>query len=91
MTEAEFREFVDLEVTRRFPDGLTVLKGDGQFRGEDNVLIKGAVVRAHPLVSVQKPQEEHPENRSHPRAYKDRFQQQSVLRVDDPFVVWVSF
>ena len=40
MTEAEFREFVDLEVTRRFPDGLTGPKGDGQFRGEDNVLIK---------------------------------------------------
>jgi hypothetical protein len=23
--------------------------------------------------------------------YKDRFGQESVLRVDDPFVVWVSF
>ena len=23
--------------------------------------------------------------------YKDEFDQQSVLRVDDPFVVWVSF
>ena len=23
--------------------------------------------------------------------YKDRFDQESVLRVDDPFVVWVSF
>jgi hypothetical protein len=23
--------------------------------------------------------------------YKDKFDQESVLRVDDPFIVWVSF
>src|SRR5918999_2051450 len=40
VTDAEFRTFIDEEVTKRFPDGLTVLKGDGQFRGADNVIIK---------------------------------------------------
>src|SRR5262245_20990084 len=40
VTEAQFREFVDLYVTPRFPDGLTLLKGDGQFRGEDNQVVK---------------------------------------------------
>ena len=40
VTEEEFRGFVDAEVTPRFPDGLTVIKGDGQFRGEDDVLVK---------------------------------------------------
>jgi hypothetical protein len=40
VTEAEFRDFVDRQVTPRFPDGLTLLKGNGQFRGEDNIVIK---------------------------------------------------
>ena len=40
VTEEEFLAFVDAEITPRFPDGLTLLKGDGQFRGEDGVIIK---------------------------------------------------
>src|SRR5262245_58692477 len=40
VTEEEFRAFVDAEVTPRFPDGLTVIKGDGQFRGENDVIVK---------------------------------------------------
>ena len=40
VTEAEFREFVDQHVTPRFPDGLTLIKGDGQFRSERRVVIK---------------------------------------------------
>jgi hypothetical protein len=40
VTEAEFRAFVDQHVTPRFPDGLTLIKGDGQFRSEGSVVIK---------------------------------------------------
>ena len=40
VSEAEFREFVDQHVTPRFPDGLTLIKGDGQFRSERRVVIK---------------------------------------------------
>jgi Protein of unknown function (DUF3574) len=42
VTDGEFRDFVDYVVTPRFPDGLTLLQGDGQFRGADNVIIKEA-------------------------------------------------
>ena len=40
VTEDEFRAFVDAEITPRFPDGLTLLKGDGQFKGSDGLTIK---------------------------------------------------
>src|SRR5262245_34375954 len=36
VTEETFREFVDLYVTPRFPDGRPLLKGDGQSRGAAN-------------------------------------------------------
>jgi hypothetical protein len=91
VTEAEFKEFVDHEVTRRFPDGLTLLKGDGQFRGEDNVIIKEqsfVLILLYPFESHKKSTQKIDHIRE---LYKDKFQQQSVLRVDDPFVVWVSF
>ena len=40
VSEEQFKEFIDEYVTPRFPDGLTVLKGDGQFRGESGVIVK---------------------------------------------------
>ncbi|HEY0437853.1 MAG TPA: DUF3574 domain-containing protein, partial [Phenylobacterium sp.] len=38
VSEADFRKFVDEELTPRFPDGLTVLDGGGQWRGKQDVL-----------------------------------------------------
>lgn len=35
VSEAEFRAFLDAEVTPRFPDGLTVLDAEGRWRGAD--------------------------------------------------------
>lgn len=32
VTDHEFRRFVDAELTPRFPDGLIVQQGDGQYR-----------------------------------------------------------
>lgn len=91
VTEEEFRAFVDAEVTPRFPDGLTVIKADGQFRGEDDVLVKeqsfvlillyspdGVVTSSRDIDTIRE-------------LYKQQFDQESVLRVDDPFLVWVSF
>ena len=40
VTKEEFLVFIDQEVTPRFPDGLTILDGHGQFRGADGVLVK---------------------------------------------------
>src|SRR5262245_6160781 len=35
VSEAEFQIFLDKNITQAFPDGLTLLKGLGQFRGAD--------------------------------------------------------
>jgi hypothetical protein len=40
VTDAEFRAFVDDVITRRFPDGLTVVKGEGQFKASDGCIVK---------------------------------------------------
>ena len=40
VTEAEFNLFLDAVVTPLFPDGLTVIKADGQFKGENGETIK---------------------------------------------------
>lgn len=91
VTEEEFRNFIDTEVTKRFPDGLTVVKGDGQFRGEDGIVIKEqsfVLILLYPYDSLRQSRQKIERIRA---LYKDQFDQQSVLRVDDPYVVWVSF
>ena len=40
VTEAEFRRFIDRQVTPKFPDGLTILTADGQFRSPDGTVVK---------------------------------------------------
>ena len=42
VSEADFRKFVDEELTPRFPSGLTVLEGGGQWKGDENKLIREA-------------------------------------------------
>jgi hypothetical protein len=91
VTEQEFRGFIDAEVTPRFPDGLTVLKGDGQFRGENEVIVKEqsfVLVLLYPYEEAAKGSKRIDRIRE---LYKEMFDQESVLRVDDPFLVWVSF
>ena len=91
VTEAQFREFVDAYVTPRFPDGLTLLKGDGQFRGEDNEVVKEqsfVLILLYPVEVFDESSKRIENIRS---LYKEFFDQESVLRVDDPFISWVSF
>ena len=91
VTDAEFHEFLDRIITPRFPDGLTLLKGDGQFRGEDGVIVKEesfVLILLYPLEDFRESSRKINVIRER---YKDEFQQESVLRVDDPFAVRVSF
>ena len=91
VTEEEFLAFLDQEITPRFPDGLTLLKGDGQFRGEDGVIVKEdsfLLILLYPLEGFR---ESSGKIESIRRLYRAQFQQESVLRVDDPFAVRVSF
>jgi hypothetical protein len=91
VTEEEFVTFLDAEITPRFPDGLTLLKGDGQFRGEDGVIIKEqsfVLILLYPLEGFRESSRKIETIR---RLYKEMFHQESVLRVDDPLAVRVSF
>lgn len=88
----EFRRFLKEEVTPRFPDGLTVLTGTGQFRDAENDKIirekSMVLILLYPLGGGEESNEKIEQIR---KAYKERFKQQSVLRVDDPRPVLVSF
>lgn len=81
VTDAEFGEFLDQVITPRFPDGLTVLTGLGQFRNSAGVIVKE---RAFLLILLYPK----PVRASSVRIdeirdlYKAQFQQESVLRVD---------
>lgn len=40
--DRDLRRFVDKEVTPRFPDGVTIVDGGGQWKGSENRLIREA-------------------------------------------------
>jgi hypothetical protein len=88
ISETEFEGFLDSEVTPRFPDGLTVLTGRGQFRGADGRLVEErsiVLVLLYPTVPAGDGGAKVDQIRE---LYKQKFNQESVLRADsDPTCV----
>jgi hypothetical protein len=86
LREDEWQSFVDSVVTPRFPDGLTVLNASGQWRGEAGVTKEQAriLVIWHDRLPSRDSDIE-----AIRAAYKARFDQESVLRIDS--VSCVSF
>ena len=85
VSEAEFVRFVDEELTPRFPDGLTVLDGGGQWRGPENQLVREASKIV--LIVLPKQGENTQRLQAVRSAYKTRFQQESVLLITQPACV----
>jgi hypothetical protein len=80
VTDEEWTRFLDTEVTPRFPAGLTVLRGPGQWRGSDGRLAKE---HSNILVIWHEPTGRTDADIETIRsAYKQRFDQESVMRVD---------
>jgi Protein of unknown function (DUF3574) len=79
VSEADFRKFVDEELTPRFPSGLTVLEGGGQWKGDENRLIREAS-KVVVLVLPNGPDAGKKLDAAR-KAYKARFGQESVLLV----------
>ncbi|MDR3461984.1 MAG: DUF3574 domain-containing protein [Beijerinckiaceae bacterium] len=76
---AAWRGFLAQVVTPRFPDGFTVLDGAGQWRGPRGVTREAS----HVLIVFYEPSARSDQALDAIRAaYKARFRQQSVLRVD---------
>ena len=80
VSEQEWRDFVDREITPRFPNGLTLLDAHGQWRGED-----GNVVRepSRVLILLHPPGDDAESKIEQVRRlYRERFAQEAVLRTD---------
>jgi hypothetical protein len=79
--DAAWQAFLSDVVTPRFPDGFTVIDASGQYRGADSDEITHE--RTEVLVVVHRG-DDRAENalRDITAAYRERFGQQDVLRVD---------
>ncbi|MCA9862350.1 MAG: DUF3574 domain-containing protein [Thermomicrobiales bacterium] len=79
----DFEAFLDAEVTPRFPDGLTLLTGLGQWKGPDDVepskMGSEVLIILYPQESAAESSAKLEEIRE---AYKAQFNAQSVLRSD---------
>jgi hypothetical protein len=81
VTTLEFREFLDREVSSRFPDGLTLLTGYGQYRSETGYIAKESSM----VLILLYPDDMTNANENIEairNEYEKAFNQESVLRVD---------
>jgi len=83
ISEAEWRDFLDREVTPRFPAGLSVLDVYGQWRGRDATTpsrLRSKLL----IIDYPDTQENRDKIEAIRAAWKTRTLQQSVLRVTQP-------
>ncbi len=78
IADDEWKRFLDEVVTPRFPDGLTVFEGTGQWRGKSGVVEQ----ERSDVVALLHPPDEASTQAVHEIAaeYKRRFGQEAVLR-----------
>lgn len=91
VTSEEWKRFVDEEVTPRFPDGLTVVDVAGQFRMSSGEI---AHEKSRMLILLYKKRDRQKFGASIEtirKAYCQKFDQESVMRVDLRQPVEVSF
>lgn len=87
VTEEEFNSFIETVVSPLFPDGLTILDGEGYWKSPERGLIKE---HSKVLILLHDGEDESIKNIEKIRdTYKTLFNQDSVLRVD--YIVNVSF
>ena len=82
VTDAEFKAFLQDVITPRFPEGLTLLTGLGQFLNASDEIIQErsrVLILLYPVAVRQEKSEKIEEIREE---YKRCFQQESVLRTD---------
>ena len=91
VTPEQFQTFLDQEITPRFPDGLTLLTGLGQFRGSSARIERERsmlLILLYPTESSRSSSQKIEEIRT---AYEKKFYQESVLRADEQRPECVSF
>lgn len=85
ISDADIRRFVDAEVTPRFPEGVTVVDGGGQWKGDENRLIREAAK----VVMIVLPEKGDPAGKVEAvrAAYRAKFRQDSVVVMPPPACV----
>jgi hypothetical protein len=86
-SHAAWSRFVDREITSRFPDGLSVFEGYGQWRNRQGAISKEPSRLL--LIWYQPDATSDAKIEAIRTAYKKRFHQESVLRADE--ISCVSF
>ncbi|MBM3643347.1 MAG: DUF3574 domain-containing protein [Alphaproteobacteria bacterium] len=82
VSDADWNAFLASEVSPRFPDGLSVLDVAGQYRGRDGKIVRE---RSKQVVVVVFDAPAHaPRVDAIAAAYRSRFRQESVFRVERP-------
>lgn len=82
VSAAQWQQFLDSEVTPRFPEGFAVLTTSGQWRGSNGVIARET---GHELVIIFAPAAAPaPTVDAIRTAYKRRFMQESVLLAESP-------
>jgi hypothetical protein len=85
----EFQQFLEREVTPRFPDGFTVISGQGQFKDARGAILQERsklLILLYPIAATRDSPQERLRQRQIEqirKAYITAFQQQSVLRADN--------
>jgi hypothetical protein len=82
VTEEEFAEFLEQEITPRFPEGLTVVSAIGQFLGTSGGIVQEnskLLILLYPAKLRKANSEKIEEIRN---LYKQAFEQEAVLRSD---------
>lgn len=85
LSDGDLRRFVEREVTPRFPDGVTVVDGGGQWKGAENTLMREAAkvllivlpAKGDGLTRVEAVR----------AAYRTRFKQETVVVTPPPSCV----
>ncbi|RJL19132.1 DUF3574 domain-containing protein [Pectobacterium polaris] len=83
ISDAEWKTFLDGDVTPRFKDGLTVFDAKGQWLGNDGVVARE---NSKALMLIHGPDRER-DIEALRTIYKSRFAQESVMRIDAPVCV----
>ncbi|MER5638388.1 DUF3574 domain-containing protein [Kitasatospora sp. NPDC002227] len=83
VTDQEFQDFVDAEITPHFPDGLTVEQARGQYRDRHGVIEHERSYLVTLLYTAPSGRTAGAAVEGIRRAYDQRFQQESVGRVDE--------
>lgn len=85
LDDRDLRRFVDREVTPRFPDGVTVVEGGGQWKGADNRLMREAAKMV--LIVLPASGDGHARMEAVRTAYRVQFKQDPVVVVPPPACV----